>query len=119
MSTVLAPRIAWRRQNVPHHYVGALSVSGEELRLSGREPSTRIEVALSIPFEEIEDVRLAAGPAGDRAGGSSVVLVLAGSGSIVLREVERGSVRTAELAARLAKLVRCTREPGRATVAAQ
>jgi len=104
VTTVLAKRIAWRRRNVPHHYIGALLSFGAGIRLVGREPATGIELALSIPFEEIEDVRASAAPDDELVGGQSVVLDLAEADAVLLREIGGGPLGTAELAARLERL---------------
>jgi hypothetical protein len=87
MRRSLAERIVWRRQGVRHHYVGTLSAGEEGIRLTGRDAVVGIDVALSIPSCEIEDVRVA-GP-GDEllAGERCVVLELADSEGIFLREV--------------------------------
>jgi len=104
--TVRVERIAWRRLNVPHHYVGALSVGDGRLRLSGRDPGTGIEVSLVIPFAEISRVRVSASPAESLRGGPAVVLDLAGSRAICVREL--GAASPSRLARRLAALI-----PGR------
>ncbi len=119
MNKVLAQRVAWRRRNVPHHYVGTLSLSDGGIRLVGREPATGIELALSIPFDEIEDVR-ASGSADEAVVGErAVVIDLAGSESILLREIGVGQPRPGELATRLASLAPRARPPRRAATASR
>ena len=116
MSTALPGRIAWRRRNVPHHYVGTLTSSEKGIRLAGRDPATGIEVALSIPFEEVERVRTSADPQDRLIGEGAVVVDLAGSQSVLLREIG-GALRPAELAERLEGLRAPTRRERRRLVA--
>ncbi len=101
---VLAEKIAWRRRCVNRHYVGALWAGEEGIRLTGRDPSSGVEVALSIPLEEIERVRVS-GP-GDEllAGERCVVLELAVSEAIFLREVGVGPLHVHVLARKLSAL---------------
>ena len=101
MRGTLAEKIAWRRHGVRHHYVGTLLAGDEGILLTGREPVSGVEVALSIPLSELEDVRVA-GP-GDEllAGERCVVLELAESQAILLREVGAGPLQVHLLARRL------------------
>ena len=101
----LAERIVWRRQGVRHHYAGTLSAGEEGIRLTGRDAVVGVEVALSIPLCEIEDIRVAGGDellAGERC----VVLELAGSEAIFLREVGAGPLHVHGLARSLGALIR-------------
>ena len=77
MRETLAEKIAWRRRSVRRPYVGMLRAGDEGIRLSGRDPVSGVEVALSIPLAEVENVRVAG--AGDEllAGERCVVLELA------------------------------------------
>ena len=104
MRRTLAEKIAWRRNGVRRHYVGTLSAGDEGIRLTGRDPVSGVEVALSIPLSEIEDVRVA-GP-GDEllAGERCVVLELAESEAIFLREVGVGPLHILVLARSLGAL---------------
>jgi hypothetical protein len=106
MRRSLAERIVWRREGVRHHYVGTLSAGEEGIRLIGRDAVVGVDVALSIPLCEIEDVRVA-GP-GDEllAGERCVVLELAGSEAIFLREVGAGPLHVHVLARSLGALIR-------------
>jgi hypothetical protein len=61
MTKAIGSGIVWRRQGAPHTYVGTLFLSGDGIRLVGRDPTTGIELSLSIPLEEIEGVRAYAG----------------------------------------------------------
>lgn len=103
VSTVFAQRVAWRRLGMSRDYVGTLWLGEDGVRLVGREPESGIELALAIPFDEIEAVRVP--PAGEeRLGGDeSVVLDLAGSGSLVLREISGGPSGRGKLVARLTR----------------
>jgi hypothetical protein len=116
MNELLAERIAWRRKGVDHHYVGVLAGRPDGLVLTGREPATGIEVVLTIPFPEIEDVHLASGDEERLVGEPAVVLELAESAPILLREIGLGQLRPKALALRLAKLVAEDRYPLTAVV---
>jgi hypothetical protein len=104
MRETLANKIAWRRSGVRRHYIGRLDAGDEGIRLTGCDPVSGVEVALSIPLSEIEDVRVA-GP-GDEllAGERCVVLELAESEPIVLREVGVGPLHAHVLARSLCAL---------------
>jgi hypothetical protein len=106
MKENLAARIVWRRQGVRHHYVGTLSAGEEGIRLTGRDPKVRVEVAFSIPLGEIDNIRV--GGNGDEllAGERCVVLELAGSEAIFLREVGAGPLQVQVLARNLGALIR-------------
>lgn len=105
MNEVLANRVAWRRKGILHHYVGSLAAGTDGFVLNGREPGTGIEVSLSIPIREVEDVHLSTGDAEQLAGEPAVVLELAGSAPILVREIGAGRLRPVALAASLAQLV--------------
>jgi hypothetical protein len=86
MEELLAGRVAWRRKSLRQQYVGRLLVLPDRLRLVGREPAFGIDVALSIPFGQITGVREAT--RSERVlGDTGVVLELAGSEPVVLREL--------------------------------
>jgi hypothetical protein len=75
--------VAWHRQT-GQDYVGAVTLSDGYVRLVGRDVSSRVEVALSIPVGEIEGVHVHGVKSGD---GGDVVLELADSQSIWLRGI--------------------------------
>jgi hypothetical protein len=104
MRETLAEKIAWRRQGIPRQYVGTLAAGDEGIRLTGRDPVSGVDVALSIPLSEVEDVHVA-GP-GDEllAGERCVVLELAESEAIFLREVGVGPLHVHVLARSLGAL---------------
>jgi hypothetical protein len=104
MRKSLAERVVWRRQGVRHHHVGMLSAGEEAIRLTGRDALSGVEVALSIPLGEINDVRV--GGSGDEriAGERCVVLELAGSEAIFLRELGGGPLHVQVLARSLGAL---------------
>jgi hypothetical protein len=56
MSETNSAKIAWRRGGRGPTYVGTVSRSADTIRLTGRDPILGIDVALSIPVEEIDDV---------------------------------------------------------------
>ena len=105
MKEVLAQNVAWRRQSVRGFYVGTLLASDEGVLLTGRNPGSGVEVALSIPPTELQDVRLGHVDEEALAGGGCVVLELAESEPILLREVG-GSRDAHELARSLGALIR-------------
>jgi hypothetical protein len=104
MNELIAQRVAWRRRSVRHHYVGRLWGGEGVIRFVGREPGTGIEVSLSIPLEEIERVRLSASPDETVVAGAGVMLELAGSEAVFLREIAPGGIAPDHLAARLDRL---------------
>jgi hypothetical protein len=108
MTEGLAEKIAWRRRGVRRPYVGTLAVDGG-ITLSGRDPVSGVEVVLSIPLAEVNEVRLA-GP-GDEllAGERCVVLDLADSEAILLREVGEGPLHIHVLARTLGALTHASR----------
>jgi hypothetical protein len=59
MREILARNIAWRRNGVQRDYVGTLVAAGGGILLAGRDPSNGLEVSLSIPLTEVEDVHVA------------------------------------------------------------
>ena len=104
MNEVLANRVTWRRKGIVHDYVGTLAASRDGFVLSGREPGTGIEVTLSIPIREVKDVHLSTGDPEQLAGEPAVVLELAGSVPILVREIGAGRLRPLALAASLGLL---------------
>jgi hypothetical protein len=117
MNEVVAARVAWRRRHTPHHYVGTLATTDLGFRLDGREPATGIELSLSIPFSEIEDVQTSNGSNDLLAGEPAVMLQLAGSEPVLVREVGRRPPESPELARELVRLLEQAR-PRRAPRAA-
>ncbi|MER3410400.1 MAG: hypothetical protein C4305_05895 [Thermoleophilia bacterium] len=85
--TARRERIAWRRAGGSREYAGSLLIGESTIRLRGRDPWRSMGVALSIPLSEIEAVRLS-GAAEERVRGEgAVVLDLAGSRAICLRDL--------------------------------
>ena len=106
VNELIAERVAWKRRSVRHHYVGRLWGGEGLIRFVGREPGTGIEVSLSIPLEEIERIRLSTSADETVVAGPGVVLELADSEAIFLREVFPGGGSPQALAARLDQLGR-------------
>jgi hypothetical protein len=104
--TLICGKAAWRRENATHHYVGSISGSDEGLRLTGRDPATGIRVTLLIPPEEIEGVRASESWDERVVGEVCVVLELAFSTPILLREIAAGPLDPGALARRIARVVR-------------
>jgi hypothetical protein len=88
-------RIAWHRGKRGPTYIGGVSCSGDAIRLTGRDPALGIEVALSIPIGEVEQIEIA-----EEASGSKefVLLRLSDSEPIHLRPVRGGSLDVQRLA---------------------
>lgn len=109
--TVIAGRVAWRRHDALHHYVGTLHASEGGLRLTGRDQMTGIELSLTIPFTEIEGIRVTG--AGDKrlAGDRCVILELASTTPILVREIGPDSLDVRALGERLTRLVGVGRLP--------
>src|SRR5438874_5123286 len=84
MNDVPAGRVAWRRGSLRQQYVGRLFLLPDRLRLVGRESTSGIDVALSIPFAEIESVRPATHAVEKVLGEPGVILELAGSSEPIL-----------------------------------
>jgi hypothetical protein len=79
-------RIAWRRGDAGPTYVGAVSRGSEAIRLTGRDPVLGIDVALSIPIDEVGFVGVTE-PAESADGAPCVILDLIDSEAIYLRPV--------------------------------
>jgi hypothetical protein len=82
MSETDGAKIAWRRGERGPIYVGAVSRGEDSIRLTGRDPILGIDVALSIPLEEVEYIGVA-----ETGTGAFVVLDLSGSEPIHLRPI--------------------------------
>ncbi len=109
-----AERVAWRRAGSRHHYVGTLTVEDGLVRLTGRDPATEVEVALAVPRAEIRRVRLSGAGPETVQGEPALVLDLAGSRAICLREL--GGAGSSRLRRRLQALAAWP-PPARAAVA--
>jgi len=87
MEELSVNRVIWRRRGVSRHYIGSLYASPLGIRLTGRDPATGIAVTLSIPSGEVERVRVGETPDEEVAGEPGVVVELAESAPILLREI--------------------------------
>lgn len=94
-------RIAWKRRGVAGHYVGRVETEVDGVHLSGRDPATGVTVDLFVPAEEILHVRMGATENEVLVGEDAIVLELAGSEPICLREIGVGPLHAEELATRL------------------
>jgi hypothetical protein len=103
MSETDIAKIAWRRGEHGPIYVGTVSRGEDTIRLTGRDPILGIDVALSIPLEEIEDLA-AETAAGAAYGGPFVSLDLIGSEPIHLRPIGGRSLDVQLLARALGAL---------------
>jgi hypothetical protein len=102
MREILARNIAWRRNGVERDYVGTLVAAGGGILLAGRDPSNGLEVALSIPLTEVQDVHVA--DARDAHGSQRIVLELVESEPISLHELGGREGHLLVLARRLGAL---------------
>jgi hypothetical protein len=84
-------RVAWRRRHAPQHYVGYVTVTDDDVRLAGTEHHTGIDVALSIPYRAIQEVRVG-DDADEVVGERSVVLELRDDAPILVRPLCTGSL---------------------------
>jgi hypothetical protein len=85
-------RVAWRRQHAQRHYVGYVTVSEDTVRLAGREETTGIDVALSIPHSAIRKIRVERLAAAEVVGEPSVVLELLDEEPIYIRPISTGQL---------------------------
>jgi hypothetical protein len=87
MTELLVKNIAWRRKGVRGHFAGTLSAGYGGIRLIGRDPASGVDVALSIPTDVV--TRVGVSSTGDEllVGEQCVVLDLAGSEAILVREL--------------------------------
>jgi hypothetical protein len=104
MRETLAEKVAWCRYGVHTYFVGALRAGDEGIRLTGRDPASGIDLALSIPLAEVERVRVSSFRHELVAGEPCVVLELADSESIFIRQVGVGPLQAHVLARRLGAL---------------
>jgi hypothetical protein len=101
----LIEKVAWSRRGVHNDFVGSLRAGYDGIRLTGRDPHSGLDVALSIPPGEVEEVHVA--PADQElAGDLYVVVELTGSEPIFLRRVGAGPVQAEVLARKLGALLR-------------
>jgi hypothetical protein len=104
MAENLVNRIAWRRRGFRRKYVGTLAVDESSIRLSGRDRSGGVDVALTIPLVQLEGVHVSRSQDEALGGERSVVLELAESDPILIQEVGAGSLNVHALARRLAAM---------------
>jgi hypothetical protein len=94
-------QIAWRRRGGRHDFVGSLRAGDDGIRLTGRDPESGVDVALSIPPSEVEYVHV------DGANGYPFVVVeLARAEPILVRRIGPGSVQPQLLARKLRGLLK-------------
>jgi hypothetical protein len=96
---LLIERVAWRRYGVANDFVGSLRAGCDGIRLDGRDPRTGVDVALSIPPDEVEHVY--ASPTAPE----QVVVELGEAEPIVLRRIQSGPLQAHLLARRLRGLL--------------
>jgi hypothetical protein len=105
MSKTNGPEIAWRRGDSGATYVGAVSRGTDTIRLTGRDPILGIDVALSIPIDQIEYVGVADPAPGSGGGdGPFVLLDVPKSEPIYVRPVGATSLHVQLLARALGAL---------------
>jgi hypothetical protein len=100
----LIEKVAWSRRGARNDFVGSLRAGDDGIRLTGRDPHSGLDVALSIPPGEVEEVHVA--PADPELAGDVYVIVeLAGAEPILLRRVGGGPVHAQVLARTLGSLL--------------
>jgi len=99
---LIAQKVAWRRESAKSHYVGELWGWVTGIRLAGRDPQTGIEVTMSIPYAQIGRIRVSNDWTERIVGERCVVLELAGSTPILVREIGLGPIDAQALAERIA-----------------
>jgi hypothetical protein len=104
MNESCAFQIAWRRGERGATYVGTVSRGADTIRLEGRDSVLGIEVALSIPVDEIASVGVTefGGPAD---GDPCVVLDLPASEPIQLRLIGAAPLHVRSLASALGAVI--------------
>jgi hypothetical protein len=103
----LIDKVAWRRRGSSIDYFGSLLATDDGLQLTGREPSSGVEVALLIPPGELADVHVSVSERASRD--LVVVLELESAAPIVVRQVGPVQITVQQLARKLAALVRAPR----------
>jgi hypothetical protein len=92
-------KITWSRRGAHTDFVGSLQAGDDGIRLTGRDPRSGLDVALSIPPSEVEQVYVV-GANGD----PFVVVELARAEPIHVRRVGPGSGQAQLLARKLRML---------------
>jgi len=92
MQQSAALKIAWRRGGGAT-YVGSISRGPDAIRLTGRDPILGIDVALSVPIDEIEHVGVSGAAESSAAADPCVIVDLADSEAIYLRPLGRGPLQ--------------------------
>jgi hypothetical protein len=95
-------QVAWRRSGARCHYAGQLSLDEGALVLTGREPSTGVEVVLRIPDYAVRAARAALNDQEAVVGVGGYVLELADAVPLLIRPVGVGPLLDGELAEALA-----------------
>jgi hypothetical protein len=96
----LIEKIAWHRRGVRNDFVGSLRAGYDGIRLTGRDSQSGLDVALSIPPGEVEQVHVE-----PTNGDLYVVVELADAEPIILRRAGAGPFQAQLLARRLAALL--------------
>jgi hypothetical protein len=104
MNETVASRVAWHRRGAGPTYVGTVSRGAEAVRLTGRDPQSGIDVALTIPVVGIEHVGVDEPADGSLHGDACVVLDLADSEAIYLRPLGDAALNVNLLARALGAL---------------
>jgi hypothetical protein len=108
MRETVEEKVAWRRHGRREQFVGLLRAGDEGIRLVGRDPASGVQVGLSIPPDEVERVRVSSTDDELLAGEPCVVLELAGSRAISVRELGARPLRVHLLARSLDALAQAS-----------
>ena len=95
--------LAWRRHGAPCHYSGGLQLDENALVLTGREPSTGLEVSLRIPDYAVRRLRWAHSDDESVVGVPGYVLELADAVPLFIRAVGVGRLHEEELGVALSE----------------
>jgi hypothetical protein len=104
----LIEKIGWRRRGVANDFVGSLRAGYDGIRLTGRDPASGVDVSLSIPPSEVEDVHVASAN-GELAGDLLVVVEFNDAEPIILRRAGAGPFQAQLLARKLGALLKAPR----------
>jgi hypothetical protein len=104
MAETLVNRIAWRRRGRRRDYVGTLAAGESSIRLTGRDRAGGADVVLTIPLAEVEGAHVSRTQDEALEGERTVVLELAESDPILMRELGAGPLHVHALARRLAAM---------------
>ena len=99
----LLEKVAWRRRGSRSEFFGALRAADDGIRLTGRDPSSGLDVELSIPAGELAGVHVSRN---ERAPRDPIVVLELDAEPILLRNPGAGPLYAQLLSRKLGALVR-------------